>query len=237
MRTKIIALLTIALLVIACAGNSEKDGSMNTPGTDLTYLALGDSYTIGESVPENERWPVQLVAALNREGVPFQPPRIIARTGWTTGELIQAIEDENVTERYSLVSLLIGVNNQYRGLSSEEFREEFTTLLQTALGFTGNGGRVVVLTIPDWGVTPFARSRNSEVIAAEIDLFNSIVKSVSDNFEVPCYDITAISREAADDSSLVAEDGLHPSGKMYGLWVQSILPDIVSMFQGFNVSG
>lgn len=225
------ALLTIALLVIACAGNSDKEKTMNTPGTDLTYLALGDSYTIGESVPENERWPVQLVAALNSEGVPFQPPRIIARTGWTTGELIQAIEDENVTERYSLVSLLIGVNNQYRGLPSEEFREEFTALLKTAIGFTGNGGRVVVLTIPDWGVTPFAERRDGEAIAEEIDLFNDIVKSVSSNFEVPCYDITAISREAADNISLVAEDGLHPSGKMYGLWVQSILPDIVSMFQ------
>ncbi|MCA1756257.1 MAG: SGNH/GDSL hydrolase family protein [Bacteroidales bacterium] len=231
MRTRIIAMLTIALLASACAGNSEKVKSMNTPGTDLTYLALGDSYTIGESVPENERWPVQLVASLNREGIPFQAPRIIARTGWTTGELIQAIADENVTERYSLVSLLIGVNNQYRGLSPEEFREEFTALLQTALGFTGNGGRVVVLTIPDWGVTPFAVRRDSEQIAAEIDLFNGIVKSVSGNFEVPCYDITGISREAADDAALVAEDGLHPSGKMYSLWVQSILPDIVSMFK------
>lgn len=199
---------------------------------ELTYLALGDSYTIGESVDSTERWPVLLSEALTASGVATAAPHIIARTGWTTDELANAIKKAKITNSFDLVSLLIGVNNQYRGLDVEEFRMEFIAILEQAISFTGHQPeKVVVVSIPDWGVTPFAEGRDREKIAAEIDRFNQVKKEESEKRGVAFINITGISRVAETDSSLLAVDGLHPSGKMYRLWVEKIAPVLIEKLQ------
>ena len=191
----------------------------------VSFLALGDSYTIGESVDATLRWPVQLAQALQREGIPTREPVIIAQTGWTTKELAGGIEEAGLSGAYDLVSLLIGVNNQYRGRALEEYRHQFLDLLSQAIGFAGGDPqRVVVLSIPDWSVTPFAEGRDREQIGGEIDAFNRVCRNESEGVGVWYLDLTGISREAATDPSLVAEDGLHPSVTMYALWAEAALP-------------
>ena len=193
----------------------------------LNYLALGDSYTIGESVDSSQRWPVQLVERLREDSLEVNDAEIIARTGWTTGELISGIEAEDPAGNYGLVSLLIGVNNQYRGLPIGSFRTEFVQLLNIALDKAGGDkAKVIVLSIPDWGVMPFAEGRDREKIAEEIDSFNAVVKEECRQAGISFFDITGISRQAKDDASLVASDGLHPSGEMYKLWVHRIYPAV-----------
>ena len=183
------------------------------------YLALGDSYTIGESVAEPDRWPNQLARAL---GIP--QPEIIAKTGWTTDELNAAIDKADPKGPYSLVTLLIGVNNQSRGRDAEQYRREFAGLLQRAIRFAGgNAQHVIVVSIPDWGVTPFAKGRDLLKIGAEIDYFNRINREETQKANARYVDITPISRRA--DPSLIAADGLHPSAKMYAEWVKAILPE------------
>ncbi|OYU65126.1 MAG: lysophospholipase, partial [Cytophagaceae bacterium BCCC1] len=185
----------------------------------LSYLALGDSYTIGESVTEDQRWPVQLAKSLTSNGIAVSQPQIIAKTGWTTDELKAKIVSENITKKYDWVSLLIGVNNQYRGRSVEEFRKQYVDLLETAIQFSGNRPQYVfVVSIPDWGVTPFGRNSPKKSISEQIDLFNAIKKEETEKRGILFVDITPISRQAINDPSLIAEDGLHPSGKMYQLW-------------------
>jgi lysophospholipase L1-like esterase len=191
----------------------------------MRFLALGDSYTIGESVAASERWLMRLAARLRAEGLDLDEPLIIARTGWTTDELSSAIDQLKPAGVFELVSLLIGVNNQYRGRAAEEYRDEFSTLLKRAIGFAdGRPQRVMVLSIPDWGVTPFAADRDRIQIQIEIDAFNAINRAVALHLGAHYIDITPISRRAAADPALVAADGLHPSGKMYQLWVEQILP-------------
>jgi lysophospholipase L1-like esterase len=191
----------------------------------MKFIALGDSYTIGESVAEAERWPVQLARRLRAEGINIAEPVIIARTGWTTDELAAAIDEQTLEGPFDLVSLLIGVNNQYRGYDQAVYRQEFAQLLARAVAFAGgNAGRVLALSIPDWGVTPFAYGRDRAAIAADIDAFNAINRAETARLGAHYVDVTAVSRQAADDHSLLADDGLHPSGKMYGLWVELALP-------------
>ncbi len=223
MNTKVyISVLFIAsLLVWSCNNESMKENKV------YTYLALGDSYTIGESVLENERFPVQLVDSLANYNLTVETPKIIATTGWTTDELAAGIEEATLQPPYDLVTLLIGVNNQYRGRSVENYREEFVPLLQQAIDFAGgNPERVVLVSIPDWGVTPFAEGRDREQIAKEIDQYNQVNKEESLKVGTGYVDVTPISREAASDSSLVAEDGLHPSGEMYARWVELLIPEV-----------
>jgi lysophospholipase L1-like esterase len=194
-----------------------------------SYLALGDSYTIGELVSQDQSFPFQLAAKLSLSGIKVSSPEMIATTGWTTDELIQAIREKNLQGKFDLVTLLIGVNNQYRGYSKENYRAEFKELLQTALFYADNRQeRVFVISIPDWGVTPFAHksNRDTEKISAEIDAFNSVSKEESLKAGVAYVDITSGSRKAAGDLSLLAEDGLHPSGKMYSEWVNELLTTI-----------
>jgi len=182
------------------------------------YLALGDSYTIGESVPESERFPVQLARDLA-----LGAPTIIAKTGWTTDELNAAIDAANPQGPYDLVTLLIGVNNQYRGRDAEQYRGEFAALLQRAIGFAaGDAKKVIVVSIPDWGVTPFAEGRDRAKIASEIDRYNAINREEASRAGAQYVDITPISR--GTDIALVAGDGLHPSGKQYSEWVKLISP-------------
>jgi len=204
----------------------------------MTFLALGDSYTIGESVDAVHRWPVQLATSLRRFGVEAEEPRIIAKTGWTTDELTTGIETAGVEGHYDLVSLLIGVNNQYRGRGTEEFRTQFVRLLDQAVAFAGGvPERVVVLSIPDWGVMPFAEGRDRDAIGQEIDAFNQIKRAEAEQRGVPFVDITDISRRAADRPDLVAPDGLHPSGVMYELWVERTLPVVLESLQRTSEGG
>jgi lysophospholipase L1-like esterase len=188
-------------------------------------LALGDSYTIGEGVPPAGRWPVQLAQILREEGVELADPEIIARTGWTTAELIDGIARARPAGPYALVSLLIGVNNQYRGRDLAEYRSELQMLLRQAIAFAGgNPARVLVVSIPDWGVTPFAAGRGPARIAREIDAFNDAKRGLAGAAGVPFADVTPLSRAAGHEPGMLADDGLHPSAAMYRMWARAILP-------------
>lgn len=195
--------------------------------TEFRYLALGDSYTIGESVEENGRWPMQLARALREEGIPLADPKIIATTGWTTDELDDAITEAGPLGEFDFASLLIGVNNQYRGRSIDEYRVQFAALLWRAVGFTGNRpDRVLVLSIPDWGVTPFAMQsgRDTSAIAHEIDTFNTAARETCQLRGIRYIDITGASRERGAEPAMLTDDGLHPSAAMYAEWTKLALP-------------
>lgn len=197
----------------------------------LCFLALGDSYTIGEAVPENECWPMQLVEMLNNVGKVFSKPQIIATTGWTSDELIASIKIGNPQGPFDLVSLLIGVNNQYRGYSKEVYAKEFEDLLNQAIDFAGGIAiHVVVVSIPDWGATPFAKDRNREEIATEIDEYNTINREISFQKGVHYVDITLGSRLSLSDYSLVTTDELHPSGKEYMKWTEKIYKIVAPIY-------
>ena len=221
-------------LLIACNKQSKTDlmpVNSSTP-TYKTYLALGDSYTIGQSVNEQERFPAQAVSLLKKDSIYFNAPEYIAVTGWTTRNLINAINATPPTKPvYDFVTLLIGVNNQYQGRSQTEYTAEFTELLNKAILFAGNRPeKVAVLSIPDWGVTPFANGRDRNEIAKQIDAFNAINKQVTLSKAVKYIDITPSSRMAVTDASLVAGDGLHPSGKEYQKWAGLLAPVIKASF-------
>jgi lysophospholipase L1-like esterase len=194
----------------------------------IRILALGDSYTIGEGVEEHERWPLRLAAMLRERGLDVGDPLIIAKTGWTTDELSVAIDVASPRGPFDVVTLLIGVNNQYRGRSPTEYREHFRALLSRALAFAaGRADRIVVVSIPDWGVTPFASGRDRTQIAAEIDEFNAINRDETARSRARYVDVTPVSRQAATDASLLAADGLHPSGTMYEAWAALALPVVL----------
>ena len=219
----LLALLLTPALTFSCSSPSGR------PMIDGQYrfLALGDSYTIGEAVGPTERWPVLLAERLRQRNVDIGDPVIIARTGWTTDELSAAIDRAAPQGPFDLVTLLIGVNNQYRGRTAKEFRGELARLLERAVKLAGdNPDRVLLISIPDWGVTPFAagQQRDSATIAAEIDAFNQVKREEAARLGVQFIDITPISRKAAVDPSLTASDGLHPSARMYRDWTEMILP-------------
>ena len=193
-----------------------------TKDLNYSYLALGDSYTIGESVKESERWPVQLSNSLRNK---LNKPVIIAKSGWTTDQLIDTLNKINFNKKFDFVSLLIGVNNQYRGRSVENFKEGFTILLKKSIEYANyKKERVMVVSIPDWGVTPFAKNKNRTIIGNEIDAFNKVIHDECMKNNITFFNITEISRKAINDNSLIAEDGLHPSKKMYKQWVKIIKP-------------
>jgi lysophospholipase L1-like esterase len=215
--------------LLACGRSSNSSSTAVPPSGSLRgvtgFLALGDSYTIGEGVTEAERWPVQLARLIRERDVQIANPTIIAKTGWTTDELSAAIGSANLTQTYSLVSLLIGVNNQYRGRDAEEYRLQFRTLLDRAIGFAGGDAtKVIVVSIPDWGVTPFASERDRGQIASSIDRYNAINREETGRAGAHYVDVTPESRMAASDPTLIAGDGLHPSGKMYSAWARLALP-------------
>ncbi len=217
--------IILCLVLCACTGQhlTAPKTNMNTPS--IRFLALGDSYTAGESIQRGYSWPEQLAQALRSLGLPASDPFVVAHTGWTTSELRIGIEQATPTGPFELVSLQIGVNNQYREGDLETYRQEFLDLLEIAIGFArGEAKRVIVLSIPDWGVTPFAEDCDWEQIAAEIDAFNTINREESERLGTHYIDVTPISRLAGQDTSLLAVDGLHPSGKMYAAWVGLALP-------------
>ncbi len=240
MKTHILTLL-IFLTALSCSSEVKKQPFTINPDTGekmenekvkLKYLALGDSYTIGQSVDITLRYPVQIADSLKARGYLVEDPRIIAVTGWTTSDLKAGIAAANPQGPYDLVSLLIGVNNQYRGQDINIYRTEFGELINQSINFAGNDtGRVIVFSIPDWGVTRFATGRDMEKIAMEIDQYNAINKEITMSKGVVWIDVTGISRLAVNDETLIASDGLHPSGKMYTEWVRVAVPEIVKILK------
>jgi lysophospholipase L1-like esterase len=213
---------TLLLALAGCAMTSPR-----TPAPTLSYLALGDSYTIGEGVAAADRWPMQLAAQLRADGVALADPRIVATTGWTTSELDAGIDAAQLPGSFDFVSLLIGVNNQYRGRPLDEYRAQFSALLERAIGFAqGRSDRVLVLSIPDWGVTRFGAGsgRDTATIARELDAYNAAAKAICEAHGVAFVDITTVSRLQGPEDTMLVDDGLHPSRAMYALWTQAALP-------------
>jgi lysophospholipase L1-like esterase len=238
---KVLPIVFSVFLAIACEKEEPRPANADSTSTDTTevksgeavnYLALGDSYTIGHGVAGSERYPVILAKELEEEGIKIQDPEIIATTGWTTADLKRGIANANVEgKEYDLVSLLIGVNNQYQGRSLEEYRKEFRELLLQSIDFAkGNKDKVFVISIPDYGYTPFGASRREE-ISPEIDAFNAANKEITASLGLRYINITPISRNGLSDPTLVAGDGLHPSGKMYQQWVDLMLEEVIAMVE------
>jgi lysophospholipase L1-like esterase len=201
----------------------------------LRYLALGDSYTIGEGVPAESTWPVQLARRLRAQRIPLDDPRVIAQTGWTTDELAAALDAAEPLGSWEFVSLLIGVNNQYRDRSAAEYARDFVSLLSRAVGYAGGRvERVLVLSIPDWGVTPFAsaQGRDRARIAEALDAFNAAARATCALRGVAFVDVTGVSRALGSAPAMLADDGLHPSAAMYGEWAELALPVAKTLLAG-----
>ena len=207
---------------------------MSSAAAPLRYLALGDSYTVGEGVEPGGSWPMQLARALRAEGFAVADPQVIATTGWTTDELDAAIDAAAPGAEFDLASLLVGVNNQYRGRGVDEYREQFAALLGRAIGFAGGDpGRAFVLSIPDWGVTPFAAESGRDVaaIARELDAFNAAAARLCRQRGVAFVDVTPASRARGGEAGMLVEDRLHPSAAMYAQWTALALPVVRGLLQ------
>jgi len=220
-----------SLLVIIAAGcviASSLYARTLKPKHMYSYLALGDSYTIGEQVPAQDNFPHQAVRLLRAQHVDVADPVIIATTGWTTDELAASIREHNITDTFSFVTLLIGVNNQYRGRDVENYKQEFTQLLNQAINFAGGDPRrVFVLSIPDWGATPFAEGRDRALIATEIDAYNAAQQHITEAKHCHFIEITQSTRINAPKEAFLAADGLHPSGKEYEIWAKKLSIEII----------
>jgi lysophospholipase L1-like esterase len=198
-----------------------------------TYLALGDSYTIGEKVPLHDNFPYQTTELLREKKIEVADPVIVAKTGWTTDELAMAVREEGIKETFSFVTLLIGVNNQYQGREVENYRQEFTQLLDQAIVFAnGHTQNVFVLSIPDWGVTPFAEGKDRQKVANEIDAYNAAKKDITLAHKCNYLDITDSTRKNGTTREYLAEDGLHPSAREYTIWAERLTPMIVKILKG-----
>jgi lysophospholipase L1-like esterase len=227
MKMNFLILFISTFMSCTAAGPELPEDFTTVKDRPLTYLALGDSYTIGEGVPEKDRYPNILVEKLNTQTeLKWGKPEIIAKTGWTVDELDKGINEAAPTGTpYDLVTLLIGVNNQYRGRSVDDYRVEFELMLLRAIGFAGNRpNRVVVISIPDWGVTPFAdkRSTDKQKVASEIDAYNQAKKSICGKLGVKYIDITTEYRQIGARPEMVVSDQLHPSGLVYESWAEKI---------------
>ncbi|WP_026309074.1 SGNH/GDSL hydrolase family protein [Spirosoma spitsbergense] len=221
-------ILFIVTFLFSCSKSTTEQNMVvnpNASASKYSFLSLGDSYTIGESVSASDRWSVQLAGMLRNQGLDVADPDIIARTGWTTAELQDAINSSGNQKKYTLVSLMIGVNNQYRGQSQDRYRTEFKSLLQTAVNFAnGKADHVFVLSTPDWGRSPYASTQDKTQIGLQIDQFNAIAKDECQKAGIAFVDITPATRAAAGDDSQFASDGLHYSGKQMQKWAEMALP-------------
>ncbi len=223
-------ILFIIPLLFSCTKATTEQNMVVNPNASASmysFLSLGDSYTIGESVLASDRWSVQLAGMLRNQGLDVADPDIIARTGWTTAELQDVVSSSGNQKKYTLVSLMIGVNNQYRGQSQDRYRTEFKSLLQTAVNFAnGKADHVFVLSTPDWGSSPYASSQNKTQIGEQIDQFNAIAKEECQKANIAFIDITPATRAAAGDDSQFASDGLHYSGKQMQKWAEQAIPTV-----------
>ncbi|MFA0965032.1 SGNH/GDSL hydrolase family protein [Roseivirga sp. BDSF3-8] len=235
MRKILSYLMYLTCVVIISCSDEEVTPDTRLPDDNLNrYLALGDSYTIGESVPATGRFPIQLTDSLRERGFEIATPRVIATTGWTTGNLLTALGQEQPNGNYDLVTLLIGVNNQFQGRSLEEYEREFRELLDMAIGYAmGNKDRVIVVSIPDYGYTPFGAGRQ-EQISRGVDQFNEANRRITDSMNVAYVNITPISRNGLDRPELVANDGLHPSAIQYSEWVELLIPEAQRILEAGN---
>ena len=207
----------------------EKDNSklneidiIKSSVSKFSFLALGDSYTIGEGVEESKRWPNQFIDIAYEKGLYFEKPKIIAQTGWKTYDLLNAINETNFTKKYDYVSLLIGVNNQFNSRSIYEFEEDLDKIMDKIDIIRKNNGSTIIISIPDWGYTPFAESYNRDTISYEINLFNKSLKNFADKNDIKYVDVTEISRKTLNEDDLLASDNLHPNGLMYFEWAKKI---------------
>jgi len=232
--------LFLSILKISCLSSSYQDRSKmeltdKEQSQMIKILALGDSYTIGEGVKQSERWPMQLASQLRKESLKVDTPLIIAVTGWTSANLMSAIEKSRLEEQYDLVTLLIGVNDQFQGYSEETYASGFKKLLVKAIELAGGRpNRVIAISIPDYSVTPFGKRFGPARIRAEVDKFNEINKGIATENRVHYVNVTEISRRAVEDPTLLASDGLHPSAKMYAEWVELTVPVAKSMLEESN---
>ena len=214
-KFNILILITLTILLSSCKKLILKE----------SYLALGDNYTFGEGISKKHIWPKQLVDSLKKRNIFLSEPKIIAKTGWTTDELKNAINDSSLDYPYDWVSLLIGVNNQYKGRDIEEFKVQFESLLLEAIAFSGNRKeRVFVISLPDWGSMPFAKDQDPNKIAVEINKFNQVIYEVCAFENIKFIDITPISRKIYSNPNWIAKDSLHPSKEQYSKWVEKIIP-------------
>ncbi len=236
MKTTLVGLLVC--LLVACSEEfhetnlvtGQNSQGLRVPQGPVDYLALGDSYTAGEGVSGSERWPVQLADHLSAAAVSISEVRIVAESGWTTADLIQGISSAGVDKSYDLVSLLIGVNNQFRGLDVALFRKEFQELLEMSISLTnGRPGRILVLSIPDYSVTEYVQvlGLDQTRIRTELTAYNEIIKEISEDYGAVFCDITSVSRMADQYPELTTQDGLHPSAAMYEKWVQACYPTVI----------
>ena len=198
----------------------------------MKYLALGDSYTIGEGVSPDGRWPEVLAAGLRAQGISLEDPRVIATTGWTTDELSAAMDAAEPLGEWDFVTLLVGVNNQYRGRGLDDYRGQFEALLRRAIKLAGgHTDRVLVLSIPDWGATRFGAESGRDLaqVSRELDAFNAAACDISESLGVAFVDITPVSREQGGDAAMLADDGLHPSAAMHARWAEAAMPVAASL--------
>ncbi len=220
----------ILLFFTNCGNKIER--SIPSDTEPVRYLALGDSYTIGTGIEVENSWPNQLADSLRAKGFSIDTTQIIATNGWTTTDLKNGIDNEDLSSTFDVVSLLIGVNNQYQGLGLDVYRTEFRELIDQAITFaSGDTSNVFVVSIPNYGVTPFAQSKNPVIIRQEIQVYNDIARQISAEYSIPFLNITPISEQAEDDASLLASDNLHPSAKMYAMWIHEILPTVTDIIR------
>lgn len=225
---KFLSLILLSLVFSAC--QSKIDSTETIISEPIRYLALGDSYTIGTGINEENNYPNQLTDSLLAKDFLLDTTAVIATNGWTTTDLNDGIREADPQSNYDLVSLLIGVNNQYQGLDIELYQSEFKELLDQAISFAGGDtSNVVVISIPNYGVTPFGQSRDPVIIRQEIQIYNSVAEQFALDYGIPFIDVTGISELAENDTSLIASDNLHPSAKMYAMWVKELLPIVTNI--------
>lgn len=220
----------LVLFVLSMGCQPQQKPLENADIEPVSYLALGDSYTIGTGIEVDNSYPYQLADTLRAKGITVDTTHIIATNGWTTTDLKKGISENTPDSAFNLVSLLIGVNNQYQWLDIELYRTEFRELLEQSIEFAGGKSEnVFVISIPNYGVTPFAQSKDPDYIRRKITEYNGIAEEISSEYDIPFINITPISELAEDDLSLLASDELHPSAKMYSMWIDEMLPTITEI--------
>lgn len=231
-KSVLFTLQVVVLFLFSFSCQPKVERHFANSAETIRYLALGDSYTIGTGIETENSWPRQLSDSLEAQGFFIDTTHIFATNGWTTADLKNGIASQKPDSNYNLVSLLIGVNNQYQGLELTMYRTDFRLLLEQAIAFaSGDTSRVFVVSIPNYGVTPFAQTRNPVMIRQEIDVYNDIAGDICNEYEIPFVNITPISELASEDTTLLAPDNLHPSAEMYAMWIEEMLPSVIRLIQ------